>query len=152
LELRLLVSNLPLDKDVLNMVVRRGTNSCAYCLRMREEISSGPDDTRQKAEILNKQYHSVFTPECENEELPSLTDNYPSMPEITVTANGIEKLLSKLDPSKATGPDEISSRIQLLSCLSWCFVYNSRIFFVFVLFLNFCHSILYFRDSSSILF
>ena len=69
------------------------------------------DDTSQKAEILNKQYHSVFTPECENEELPSLTDNYPSMPEITVTANGIEKLLSKLDPSKATGPDEISSRI-----------------------------------------
>jgi hypothetical protein len=31
------------------------------------------------------------------------------MPEITVTANGTEKLLSKLDPSKATGPDEISS-------------------------------------------
>jgi hypothetical protein len=26
------------------------------------------------------------------------------MPEITVTANGTEKLLSKLDPSKATGP------------------------------------------------
>jgi hypothetical protein len=69
------------------------------------------DDTRQKAEILNKQYHSVFTPECENEELPSLTDNYSSMPEITVTANGTEKLLSKLDPSKATGPKEISSRI-----------------------------------------
>jgi hypothetical protein len=65
------------------------------------------DDTRQKAEILNKQYHSVFTPECENEELPSLTDNYPSMP---------------------------------------------GIFFVFVLFLNFRHSILYFRDSSSMLF
>jgi hypothetical protein len=35
------------------------------------------------------------------------------MPEITVTANGTEKLLNKLDPyaSKATGPDEISSRI-----------------------------------------
>jgi hypothetical protein len=30
------------------------------------------DDTRQKAEILSKQYHSVSTPECENEELPSL--------------------------------------------------------------------------------
>jgi hypothetical protein len=25
------------------------------------------DDTGQKAEILNKQYHSVFTPECEND-------------------------------------------------------------------------------------
>jgi hypothetical protein len=74
------VGTSPLDKDVLNMVVRRGANSCAYCLRIREEISSGPkkdssgvaplrqegmliDDTRQKAEILNKQYHSVFTPE-----------------------------------------------------------------------------------------
>jgi hypothetical protein len=33
------------------------------------------------------------------------------MPEITVTANGTEKLLNKLDPSKATGPGEISSRI-----------------------------------------
>jgi hypothetical protein len=30
------------DKDALNMVVRRGANSCAYCLRIREEISSGP--------------------------------------------------------------------------------------------------------------
>jgi hypothetical protein len=28
--------------DVLNMVVRRGANSCAYCLRIREEMSSGP--------------------------------------------------------------------------------------------------------------
>ena len=32
----------PLDKDVLNMVVRRSANSCAYCLRIREEMSSGP--------------------------------------------------------------------------------------------------------------
>jgi hypothetical protein len=45
----------------------------------------------------DEQYHSVVTPECENEELPSLTDNYPSMPEITVTANGTEKILSKLE-------------------------------------------------------
>jgi hypothetical protein len=36
------VGTSPLDKDVLNMVVRRGANSCAYCLRMHEEISSRP--------------------------------------------------------------------------------------------------------------
>ena len=60
------------------------------------------NDTRQKAEILNLQYHSVFTPECENEELPSLTENYPSMPKMTVTANGTENLLNRLDPSKTT--------------------------------------------------
>jgi hypothetical protein len=33
------------------------------------------------------------------------------MPDITVTANGTEKLLNKLDPSKATRLDEISSCI-----------------------------------------
>jgi thioredoxin-related protein len=32
------VGTSPLDKDALNMVVRRGANSCAYCLRIREEM------------------------------------------------------------------------------------------------------------------
>jgi hypothetical protein len=44
------------------------------------------------------------------------------MPEITVTANGTEKLLSKLDPSKATGPDEISSRILKQYAHEFCLV------------------------------
>lgn len=69
------------------------------------------DDTKQKAEILNKQYYSVFTPETEDEIIPSLTDNYPSMSEIHVKVEGIEKLLKNLDPSKATGPDQIPARI-----------------------------------------
>ena len=33
------------------------------------------------------------------------------MQDITVTPPGIEKLLSKLDPSKASGPDEIKPRL-----------------------------------------
>ena len=39
------------------------------------------------------------------------THNYPIMQDITVTPPGIEKLLSKLDPSKASGPDEIKPRL-----------------------------------------
>ena len=69
------------------------------------------DDTKLKAEILNKQYHSVFTPEHEDEQIPNLNDNYPSMNEIYITVNGTQKLLQNLNPSKATGPDEIPSRI-----------------------------------------
>jgi hypothetical protein len=33
------------------------------------------------------------------------------MPEITITNNGVVKLLKNLDASKATGPDEISARL-----------------------------------------
>ena len=69
------------------------------------------DDTKLKAEILNKQYHSVFTPEHEDEQIPNLNDNYPSMNEIYITVNCTQKLLQNLNPSKATGPDEIPSRI-----------------------------------------
>ena len=69
------------------------------------------DNTKQKAEILNKQYHSVFTPENEDEQIPILNDNYPSMQEIYITVNGTQKLLQNLDPTKATGPDEIPARI-----------------------------------------
>ena len=69
------------------------------------------DNTKQKAEILNKQYHSVFTPETDNEQIPQLHDNYPAMHDIHITVNGTQKLLQNLDPSKATGPDEIPARI-----------------------------------------
>ena len=41
------------------------------------------DDTKEKAEILNRQYFSVFTPENTDEELSPLNDNFQSMPEIS---------------------------------------------------------------------
>ena len=69
------------------------------------------DDTKEKAEILNRQYFSVFTPENTDEQLPPLNDNFQSMPEIKVTILGTEKLLKNLDPTKATGPDQIPARI-----------------------------------------
>jgi hypothetical protein len=42
------------------------------------------NNTQQKAEILNIQYHSVFTPENDSPIQATLNSNYPSMPEITV--------------------------------------------------------------------
>jgi hypothetical protein len=41
------------------------------------------DDTKEKAELLNRQYFSAFTPENTDEELPPLNDNFQSMPEST---------------------------------------------------------------------
>ena len=37
--------------------------------------------------------------------------NYPVMKDIHITPPGIEKLLKKLDPSKASGPDELKPRL-----------------------------------------
>ena len=68
-------------------------------------------DKDNKANILNHQYDSVYTREDEGD-IPCLDGQpYPSMPDITVTKKGVEKLLKKIKPSKACGPDMIPARI-----------------------------------------
>jgi hypothetical protein len=46
-----------------------------------------------------------------NAALPSSTRTYPSMPDISLSVSGIEKLLTNLDTHKDCGPDEIQPRI-----------------------------------------
>ena len=59
---------------------------------------------KKKADILNEQYDSVFT--LEDPVLPQLPDSpYPDMPNIQIDNNGVIKLLSGLNTSKANGPD-----------------------------------------------
>ena len=59
---------------------------------------------KKKADILNEQYDSVFT--LEDPVLPQLPDSpYPDMPNIHMDNNGVIKLLSGLNTSKANGPD-----------------------------------------------
>ena len=68
-------------------------------------------DAVGKANILNKQYCSVFT----KEEVPINTSKGPSqaptMPSIKVSAEGVLRLLKDLKPHKASGPDQISTRV-----------------------------------------
>ena len=59
---------------------------------------------KKKSDILNEQYDSVLT--LEKPVLPQLPDSsYPDMPNIHIDNNGVIKLLSGLNPSKANGPD-----------------------------------------------
>ena len=67
-------------------------------------------DNRCKAEILNKQFKSVFTAEDPNLP-PESGNNIPTMPDIVIFPEGVEKLLGNLDPNKATGPDNIGPRV-----------------------------------------
>lgn len=74
--------------------------------------SNGKEFTnpKQKADILNNQYNSVFT--VEDPVLPTLPESvFPDMPDIIIDTNGIIKLLEGLNPSKANGPDLIPTRV-----------------------------------------
>ena len=60
-----------------------------------------------KAEVLNDQFVSVFT----NEDLSSLPDlgvsPHPIIPSFTISIEGVKRLLCKLKPHTATGPDGV---------------------------------------------
>ena len=66
--------------------------------KRRANIGVSRPSVQEKANILNNQVPSI---PCE----PVLR-----MPCIRVTANGVKKLLSKIDPNKITGPDGIPGR------------------------------------------
>ena len=61
-------------------------------------------DSKTKADILNDQFCDAFTREDTNN-LPQMNNSpHPSMPDITINSNGIQKLLTNLNPRKAAGP------------------------------------------------
>ena len=62
----------------------------------------------EKAEVLNKQFQSVFSTPTE-EPLPYTDES--DMPSITVAAEGVRAQLQRLNPYKAVGPDNISPRV-----------------------------------------
>ena len=68
-------------------------------------------DPEKKAEILNKQFTSVFTREPSTN-LPDLgPSSHPVMDPINITVAGVVKLLKNIKQHKATGPDNIQARI-----------------------------------------
>ena len=72
------------------------------------------DNPADKAEILNRQFKSVFTverPEAEESRPDAADRTYPNLPDLHITTPGIQKLLERLNPNKAMGPDELHPRV-----------------------------------------
>ena len=70
-------------------------------------------EPKAKADVLNEQFSSVFsnpTPKIINES-SEIKNNYPQMKPITITKNGVLKLLLNIKEHKATGPDSIPGRL-----------------------------------------
>ena len=68
-------------------------------------------DPKEKPDIMNRQYESTWTRE-DKTNIPVPDGNpFPSIKDIQVTNEGIRKLLQKLNPGKASGPDLLPARI-----------------------------------------
>jgi hypothetical protein len=68
-------------------------------------------DTQTQAEILNHQFHAVYTRE-NTSNIPSKgKSSYQSMTHIKVRSKGVMKLVRGLNIHKATGPDQIPTRL-----------------------------------------
>jgi hypothetical protein len=66
---------------------------------------------KEKAEILIRQFQSVFT-EDTSVNMPNTTKQVRnSTPTLTIREKGVTDLLKKVNPSKASGPDNIPNRV-----------------------------------------
>ena len=82
---------------------------------------------KDKANILNQQYYSVFTQE-DLTNIPSPNGQpFPAMDDILVTEDGVRKLLQLTNPHKASGPDGIPARF-LKECASSLAPYLTLVF------------------------
>ena len=78
-------------------------------LKDRGELKDNP---RDKAEILNNQFKSVFTTDRPLEEdIHNIRPTFPKIDDIEITTKGIQKLLEQLQPHKAMGPDQLHPRV-----------------------------------------
>ena len=68
-------------------------------------------DPLDKSNILIRQYESTFTREDEANIPQPEGQPYPPIPDIDTSREGVLKLLKKINPNKASGPDMIPARI-----------------------------------------
>ena len=69
-------------------------------------------DPKKKASNLAQQFRSVSTQDDDKSAATSLHGpSYPPMADITIEEAGVAKLLKRVDPSKASGPDQIPCKL-----------------------------------------
>ena len=65
----------------------------------------------EKATALSNQYSCVFANE-DTSNIPNMSINqYPTISDLVIDVNGVEKLLRNIDVKKASGPDGIPSQV-----------------------------------------
>ena len=96
-------------KKFWTYIKSRKTDRCGVAPLKKDGITYS--DSITKADLLNKQFASVFSHEAPGD-LPDLGhSDTPDVPRITVSVGGVVKLLKDINPSKATGPDSIPGKL-----------------------------------------
>ncbi len=86
----------------------RTESASVAALKVNNLLVSG---AKAKADALNDQFKSVFT---EDSKLPPPSKGespHPAAGNIQITEPGVNKLLTKLNPTKAAGPDGLNARV-----------------------------------------
>jgi len=68
-------------------------------------------EPKDKAQLLNNQFKSVFTQEDTTNIPPMPGEHYPSIPDLVIDEAGVKTLLDRINPNKAHGPDAIPNRV-----------------------------------------
>jgi hypothetical protein len=112
-----MIFNIPIDqetsgklpKNLFSYIKAQKTDSCSIPpLRENGLLKS---DAATKANILNTQFQRAFTP-TSSQPIPDKGPSpHPHMPDIHINKNGITKLLSDINPHKASGPDNIHATV-----------------------------------------
>lgn len=88
---------------------KRSDNSRIGTLKVNSVMMT---HSKAKAEALNQQFQSAFSiPTNEDNLSDGQNPKLEEMPRIVVSERGVNTQLRKLDPYKATGPDELSPRV-----------------------------------------
>ena len=67
--------------------------------------------SKDKAGILNRQFSSVFTADYPGSSVQLIGPSVPVIDNLSTSAAGVHKLLSKINPSKAAVPDDMPCRV-----------------------------------------
>ena len=101
--------NIPKQKRFWSFIRNtRKDNTGISPLKEHGRLFSGAKD---KADILGRQYESVYTQEDVSSIPEPAGEPYPPMKEIDISTEGVARLLRKVNPNKASGPDSIPARI-----------------------------------------
>ena len=103
-------NNIQSNKRFWTFIKSKKKDSCSVA-PLRTEGGVLISDAIGKANILNNQYASVFTKDNVGDVPSKGISTSPTLPDIIITEKGVLKMLKKLNPNKAAGPDKISPRV-----------------------------------------
>ena len=89
---------------------QKNDQSGVAALKENGKLHSGG---QKKAEILNRQFSSVFTADQPGVQTSLSGPAYPPLRQLVVNVKGVEKLLQEVNPSKVSGPNQLPCRALL---------------------------------------